>query len=32
MIDRHGYSPVIVAAAVTPIIAYGILHLTRQPR
>ena len=32
MIDRHGYGPVFVMAAVTPIFAYGILHLTRQPR
>ena len=32
MIDRHGYGPVFVTAAVTPILAYGILHVTRQPR
>ncbi len=32
MIDRYGYGPVFVAAAVTPMLAYGILHVTRQPR
>jgi len=32
MIDRHGYSSVIVLSAVTPMLGYGILHLTRQPK
>jgi ACS family hexuronate transporter-like MFS transporter len=32
IIDRHGYTPVILAAAVTPLAAYGILHVTRRPR
>ena len=30
MIDRYGYGPVCVIAAVTPLAAYGILHLTRR--
>ena len=32
MIDRYGYGPVLLTAAVTPMLAYGILHVTRQPR
>lgn len=32
MIDRYGYGPVFGIVAVTPVAAYGILHLTRQPR
>jgi ACS family hexuronate transporter-like MFS transporter len=32
MIDRYGYGPVFVIVAVTPVAAYGILHLTRQSR
>ncbi len=32
VIDRHGYTPVILAAALTPLAAYGILHLTRRPQ
>ena len=32
MIDRYGYGPVLMIVAVTPVAAYGILHLTRQSR
>ena len=32
MIDRYGYAPVFAIVAVTPLAAYGILHLTREPR
>jgi ACS family hexuronate transporter-like MFS transporter len=32
MIDNYGYTPVFLIVAVTPAAAYGILHLTRQPR
>jgi len=32
MIDRYGYGPICSMAAVFPAAAYGILHVTRQPR
>jgi ACS family hexuronate transporter-like MFS transporter len=32
MIDNFGYTPVFLIVAVMPAAAYGILHLTRQPR
>jgi ACS family hexuronate transporter-like MFS transporter len=32
VIDRYGYSPVIVACASTPLAAYGVLILTERPR
>lgn len=32
MIDRYGYGPICSMAAVLPAAAYGILHVTRQPR
>jgi MFS transporter, ACS family, hexuronate transporter len=32
IIDHHGYTPVILASALTPLVAYGILHVTRRPQ
>ncbi len=32
VIDRRGYTPVILAASLMPLVAYGILHVTRRAR